>query len=225
LTGLAMKTVPTMTDEDERRQNALRRLEKLAAVGQEASTIAHEINNPLESLTNLLYLMKMSESMEEMQRYVGIAQVELARVTEITSKTLRFHRHASKSTWVDVGALANSVVALYSSRMLLRKIDMEWRVRTAPKVLALEGELRQVLNNLVRNALDATPSGGRLLIRVSPACEINGHRPGVRVIVADTGEGIGEEMKGRLFEMFQTSKEATGTGLGLWVSKGIVEKH
>jgi signal transduction histidine kinase len=109
--------------------------------------------------------------------------------------------------------------------MLLRKIEMQWRVRTAPRVLALEGELRQVLNNLVRNALDATPAGGRLLIRVGPACELNGHRPGVRVTVADTGEGIRTDMKGRLFEMFQTSKEANGTGLGLWVSKGIVEKH
>jgi signal transduction histidine kinase len=216
--------VPT-TGEEERRQNALRRLEKLAAVGQEASTIAHEINNPLESLTNLLYLMRLSESLEDVQRYVGIAQVELARVTDITSKTLRFHRHGNKPVWVDVGGLAHSVMTLYTGRMLLRKIEMQWRVRTAPRVLAIEGELRQVLNNLVRNALDATPTGGRLLIRVSPACELKGRRPGVRVTVADTGEGIGEDMKGRLFEMFQTSKEATGTGLGLWVSRGIVEKH
>ncbi len=220
-----MSTDPMTASEEERRKDALRRLEKLAAVGQEASTIAHEINNPLESLTNLLYLMKLSDSLEEVQRYVSIAQVELARVTEITSQTLRFHRHASKPTWVDLGALAHSVVALYSSRMLLRKIEMRWRVRTAPRVLALEGEMRQVLNNLVRNALDATPVGGRLMIRVSPSCELKGYRPGVRVTVADTGEGISPDMKGRLFEMFQTSKEATGTGLGLWVSKGIVEKH
>jgi signal transduction histidine kinase len=220
-----MKTDPITASEEERRKDALRRLEKLAAVGQEASTIAHEINNPLESLTNLLYLMKLSDSLEDVQRYVSIAQIELARVTEITSQTLRFHRHASKPTWVDLGALAHSVMALYSGRMLIRKIEMQWRVRTAPRVLALEGELRQVLNNLVRNALDATVVGGRLLIRVSPACDLRSHLAGVRVTVADTGEGIGPDMKGRLFEMFQTSKEANGTGLGLWVSKGIVEKH
>ena len=156
----------------------LRRLEKLAAVGQEASTIAHEINNPLESLTNLLYLMRLSDSMEEVQRYVGIAQVELARVTEITSTTLRFHRHASKPLWVDLGALAHSVVTLYSGRMQTRKIAMEWRVRAAPRVLCLEGEIRQVLNNLVRNALDAMSPGGRLLIRVSPACDWRRHHSG-----------------------------------------------
>jgi signal transduction histidine kinase len=212
-------------DEEERQRDALRRLEKLAAVGQEASTIAHEINNPLESLTNLLYLMKLSNTLEEVQQYVSLAQVELARVTEITSQTLRFHRRTSEPTWVDLGILAHNVMTLYAGRMGMRRIKMEWRVRDAPRVLALEGELRQVLANLVRNALEAMSTGGRLLIRVNPACQIRGLQPGVRVTVADTGEGIGTEMKDRLFEMFQTSKEGTGTGLGLWVSKGIVEKH
>jgi signal transduction histidine kinase len=212
-------------EEEEKRNEALRRLEKLAAVGQEASTIAHEINNPLESLTNLLYLMKLSDSLEEVQQYVSLAQVELSRVTEITSQTLRFHRRTSEPIWVDLGALAHSVITLYSGRMATRKIRMEWRVRTAPRVLAQEGELRQVLMNLVRNALEAMSTDGRLLIRVNQGCEIKGIRPGVRVTVADTGEGIGAEIKGRLFEMFQTSKEGTGTGLGLWVSKGIVDKH
>lgn len=212
-------------EEEEKRNDALRRLERLAAVGQEASTIAHEINNPLESLTNLLYLMTLSDSLKEVLQYVSIAQLELARVTEITSQTLRFHRRTTEPTWVDMGALAHSVIALYSGRMPARKIQMEWRVRGAPRVLVQEGELRQVLTNLVRNALEAMPGGGRLLIRVNPGCEIKGASPGVRITVADTGEGIGADMKGRLFQMFQTSKEGTGTGLGLWVSKGIVEKH
>src|SRR5580698_10050817 len=113
--------------EQERREVALRRLEKLAALGQEASTIAHEINNPLESLTNLLYLMRLSDSMEEIQEYVQIAQLELARVTEITLQTLRFHRNATKSVPVDLTGLAHSVASLFSGRMLLRKIGMEWR--------------------------------------------------------------------------------------------------
>jgi signal transduction histidine kinase len=221
---LSMERRIIAANEAEKRNDALRRLEELAAVGQEASTIAHEINNPLESVTNLLYLMKLSESMEEVQQYVNIAQVELARVTEITSQTLRFHRRTTEPTWVDLGALSHSVMAFYTGRMATRKIKMEWRVRMAPRVLAREGELRQVLANLVRNALDAMPESGRLLIRVNPACEINGLRQGVRITVADTGEGIGAEMRGRLFEMFQTSKEGTGTGLGLWVSKGIIEK-
>jgi signal transduction histidine kinase len=209
----------------ENQENALRRLEKLAAVGQEASTIAHEINNPLESLTNLLYLMKLSESLDEVKGYIAIAQQELARVTEITVQTLRFHRHMNRPAEVDCAEMAQSVMTLYAGRMLLRKVELVWRLRDAPRVSCLEGEMRQVLNNLVRNALDAISGCGRLLIRVRPMCEIRGHRPGVRITVADTGEGIPPEMTGRLFELFQTTKQDTGTGLGLWVSRGIVEKH
>jgi signal transduction histidine kinase len=211
--------------ERERQEGALRRLEKLAAVGQEMSTIAHEINSPLESLTNLLYLIKLSDSLEEVQEYATIAQQELARVTEITLQTLRFHRNASKPVEVDLGALARSVLGLFAGRMLLKGIGTEWQIRDSPRVLCLEGEIRQVLNNLVRNALDALNPGGNLIIRVSPACDWRRHVPGVRVTVADTGEGIRSDMRGRLFELFQTTKETTGTGLGLWVSKGIVEKH
>ena len=217
--------LPLTRPERERQESALRRLEKLAAVGQEVSTIAHEINSPLESLTNLLYLIRLSDSMEEVQEYATIAQQELARVTEITLQTLRFHRHASKPTEVDLGALARNVLGLFAGRMLLKNIGMEWRIRDTPRVLCLEGEIRQVFNNLVRNALDAMSPGGNLIIRVSPACDWRRHIPGVRVTIADTGEGIRSEMSGRLFEPFQTTKELTGTGLGLWVSKGIVEKH
>lgn len=222
---MTIQLAPSTEQERQQQESAVRRLEKLAAVGQEVSTIAHEINNPLESLTNLLYLMRLSESMDEVQEYVAVAQQELARVTEITLQTLRFHRNASKPAEVDPGALARSVLTVYSGRMLLRKVQMEWRVRETPRVVCLEGEIRQVLNNLVRNALDAMSAGGRLLVRVSPACEWRGHRSGVRLTVADTGEGIGVEMRGRLFQLFQTTKELTGTGVGLWVSKGIVEKH
>ncbi len=213
------------TPEQELQEDALRRLEKLAAVGQEASTIAHEINNPLESLTNLLYLMRLSDSLEEVKEYVGIAQKELSRVTEITVQTLRFHRQTSKPIEVDVHDLAQSVMALYSGRMLLRKIDTEWRVRETPRVICLEGEIRQVLNNLIRNALDAMPSRGRLLIRLNAVCHPKEQRAGIRITVADTGEGIHPDMAGRLFELFQTTKEKSGTGLGLWVSRGIIEKH
>lgn len=221
----SIELAPATVQERERQEAAVRRLEKLAAVGQEVSTIAHEINNPLESLTNLLYLMKFSESMDEIQGYVAVAQQELARVTEITVQTLRFHRHSNKASEVDLTALAQSVLGLYTGRMLLRRTELEWRMRAVPSVRVMEGEVRQVLNNLVRNALDAMSTGGRLLIRVTPACEWKSGRAGVRLTVADTGEGISAEMTGRMFELFQTTKELTGTGVGLWVSKGIIEKH
>jgi PAS domain S-box-containing protein len=205
--------------------DALRKLEKLAAVGQLASSIAHEINNPLESITNLLYLIKQSESLEEIQQYAGIAQDELSRVTEITLQTLRFHRQNSKPAELDLANMLRALMALYAGRMLVRHIRTEMKFVEVPGVIALEGEIRQVLNNLVRNALDAMSAGGRLVIRLHPQQDWHTGLKGVRLTIADTGEGIRPEVAARLFEPFQTTKELTGTGLGLWVSKGIIEKH
>jgi PAS domain S-box-containing protein len=204
---------------------ALRRSEKLAAVGQLASSIAHEINNPLESITNLLYLIRQSESMEDVQHYTTLAQSELARVTQITLQTLRFNRQHSKPVKVAMGELLQTVMALYTGRLLVRNIDADVKLMEAPQVLSLEGEVRQVVNNLVRNALDAMSHGGRLLVRLHPQQDWHTGAAGVRLTVADTGEGIRTQMWAHLFEPFQTTKEMTGTGLGLWVSKGIVEKH
>ena len=208
---------------------ALRKSEKLAAVGQLASSIAHEINNPLESITNLLYLICQAEQMSEVQEYATMAQVELARVTEITLQTLRFHRQQSKAAEIDLAELAKAVMALYTGRLLVRNVTLSWKVRAAPRVWCLEGEMRQVLNNLVRNALDAMSAGGRLSIGIQAQTELSAARgearAGVRLTIADTGEGISPRIAERLFEPFQTTKENTGTGLGLWVSRGIVEKH
>ena len=223
LGGVAVNTDVTQI---QRQEEALRRSEKLAAVGQLASSIAHEINNPLESITNLLYLVRHSESMEDVQQYARIAQEELARVTEITLQTLRFHRQQSKAVAMDMGELLRTVMALYTGRLLVRDVNVELDLRDVPKVVCLDGEIRQVVNNLLRNALDAmSAEGGRLLVRLHPECHPRSRRMGVRVTVADTGEGISPDIRTRLFEPFQTTKEQTGTGLGLWVSKGIVEKH
>jgi len=204
---------------------ALRKLEKLAAVGQLASSIAHEINNPLESITNLLYLIRQSESMQDVQQYAKIAQDELLRVTEITLQTLRFHRQNSRPVALNLAELLRGVMGLYAGRMLVKNITTEMNLIVSPPVLAMEGEIRQVVNNLVRNALDALSVGGRLLIRLHPERDRHDGSRGVRLTVADTGEGISPEIKFRLFEPFQTTKEHTGIGLGLWVSKGIVEKY
>ena len=220
--GVAVNTDVTQTRlQDE----ALRKSEKLAAVGQLASSIAHEINNPLESITNLLYLIRQSGSMDEVQEYAGMAQSELTRVTEITMQTLRFHRQNSRAVEVNLEELARAVMALYTGRLLVRNIRLEWKVLPAPRVMCMEGEVRQVLNNLIRNALDAMSAGGSLSIRVHAQTELTTGRKGVRLTVADGGEGIHPRIRSRLFEPFQTTKETTGTGLGLWVSKGIVEKH
>jgi signal transduction histidine kinase len=179
----------------------------------------------LESITNLLYLIRQSDSMEEVQHYTSLAQGELSRVTEITLQTLRFNRQHSKPVHVDMTELLRTVMALYTGRLLVRNINAEMKLLEVPPVWALEGEIRQVVNNLVRNALDAMSSGGRLLIRLHLQRNWRTGAKGVRLTVADTGEGISSEMQHHLFEPFQTTKEMTGTGLGLWVSKGIVEKH
>ena len=222
LGGVAVNTDVTQTRlQDE----ALRRSEKLAAVGQLASSIAHEINNPLEAITNLLYLIRQSTSMDEVQHYTTLAQGELSRVTEITLQTLRFNRQQSRPVQVDLAELLRTVMALYTGRILVRNIDADMKLMPSPRVFALEGEIRQVVNNLVRNALDEMSGGGRLLVRLHPQPDWESGAKGVRLTVADTGEGISPEIEPRLFEPFQTTKEMTGTGLGLWVSKGIVDKH
>jgi PAS domain S-box-containing protein len=223
LGGVAVNTDVTQA---RRQDEALMKSEKLAAVGQLASSIAHEINNPLESITNLLYLIRQSTSMEDVQNYAALAQGELARVTEITLQTLRFNRQHSKPTEVDVGELLRTVMALYTGRILVRNIDTDVKLMSAPRVTALEGEIRQVINNLIRNSLDAMSScGGRLMVRLHRERDRYNGAEGVRLTVADTGEGISSKMQDHLFEAFQTTKELTGTGLGLWVSKGIIEKH
>lgn len=220
--GVAVNTDVTQSRlQDE----ALRKSEKLAAVGQLASSIAHEINNPLESITNLLYLVQKSDSIDEMKDYARIAQQELARVTEITLQTLRFHRQQSKPTEVDLAELLRTLMTLYTGRLLVRRLHVEIKLSHAPPVMCLEGEIRQVVNNLLRNALDAMSEGGRLLIRMHPQTNWVSGQKGVRLTLADTGEGIAPEIMQHLFEPFQTTKELMGTGLGLWVSKGIVEKH
>ncbi|WP_158945237.1 ATP-binding protein [Granulicella sp. S190] len=227
LNGKILGGVAVNTDVTQARlqDEALRKSEKLAAVGQLASSIAHEINNPLESITNLLYLIRQSESKDEMQHYAELAQGELARVTEITLQTLRFNRQHSKPIEVNMSELLRTVMALYTGRILVRNIEIDLKLRETPTVKVLEGEIRQVINNLVRNALDAMSGGGRLKIRLHSQRDSHSDCRGVRLTVADTGEGIRPEIQEHLFEAFQTTKELTGTGLGLWVSKGIVEKH
>lgn len=206
-------------------EEALRRSEKLAAVGQLASSIAHEINNPLEAVINLLYLVRTADTPEDMRTYASLAEQEIARISDITMQTLRFHRAQTVTAPVDLHETIPAVLRLYSSRFASRKVEVKLNLRETPHAMVLEGDLRQVLNNLIRNAYDAMSKGGKLHVRLRPArCPITSI-PGVRICVADTGTGFLPKMKKTIFEPFHTSKEVTGTGLGLWISKGIIDKH
>lgn len=205
---------------------ALRKSEKLALVGRLAATIAHEINNPLASVTNLHFLMASATSLEEAQRYLATADEELARIVEITTQTLRFHRDSTIPSDVNVAEIIGSVLKLYERRLINSNIVVDRSLDRSALIVGFAGELRQLLANLVSNAVDAMHAGGKLRVRIVRASERrNGLRRGVRVVVADTGSGIPVSIRDKMFEPFVTTKDDTGSGLGLWVSSEIVRKH
>ncbi len=207
-------------------EDALIRNEKLAAVGRLAASIAHEINNPLESVTNLLYLAKGSSDLSQAQEYLSTADAELRRVSAITNQTLRFHKQATRPTEMTCESLMDSVLAIYDSRIPGRRIHVERLRRAQRAVLCFEGEIRQVMTNLVGNAIDAMhPKGGRLLLRSREATDWRTGRKGMVVTVADTGPGMSPHVAARAREAFFTTKGLGGTGLGLWISQEIVDRH
>jgi signal transduction histidine kinase len=207
-------------------EEAIRRAEKLAVAGRLAASISHEINNPLASVTNLLYLIGTSSSLKEAKKHKKTAANELARISQIVTQTLRFYREPSKPTLVRLSEIVDSALALYRSKLTYAEIEVERDFRQCPPIVARAGELRQVLLNLIGNALDALDRGGRLKIRISNTREYrNGARFGVRLTVADTGSGIKPEVRKTLFEPFVSTKGDTGTGLGLWLSSEIINRH
>jgi PAS domain S-box-containing protein len=200
--------------------------EKLAITGRLAASIAHEINNPLESVTNLLYLLAMDQELgAESSQYLSMAQHELARVAEITTQSLRFYRQSTSATPTLLDEVLDSVLALYHGRLKQASIECVRQFRSVPHVTICAGELRQVFANLVGNALDATTSGGRIIVRLRPWADLLSGQRGIRVTIADTGCGMSKATQLRIFEAFFTTKGITGTGLGLWISKQLVEKN
>jgi PAS domain S-box-containing protein len=212
--------------EQKRATAALMQTEKLAAVGRLAASIAHEINNPLESVTNLLYLARSSEDATEIQNYLDIAERELRRVSVISNQTLRFYKQSTSPRPVTCEDLFESVLSIYQGRIVNSRVTVEKRKRTKKPVLCFEGEIRQVLNNLVGNAIDAMhPAGGRLLVRSREATNWKTGQRGLSLTVADTGPGMSPSVMKKMFDAFFTTKGIGGTGLGLWVSKDIVDRH
>jgi PAS domain S-box-containing protein len=209
-----------------RAEKALIQSEKLAAVGRLASSISHEINNPLEAMTNLLYLALNHEQLPATtRRYLETAQDELTRVSHIATQSLRFHRQTMNPIHVDPKELINSVVDLYLGRLFNSNIQVMSRYKSTKRILCFESDIRQVLNNLIANALDAMRHGVRLFLCSRDATDWKTGRSGVRIMVGDTGHGMSEEVRQRIFEPFFTTKEMNGTGLGLWISHGIVSRH
>ena len=208
-----------------RAESALRQSEKLAVVGRMASSIAHEINNPLEAVTNLLYLMNSQEMPEQLRNYVHIAQQELARVANITTQTLRFHRQSTNPKTAFLSQIIEGVLSLFQGRLMNTGIQVERQYHDAKPVLCYESDVRQVFTNLLSNAIDATPHGGKIIVREQNVTDWRTGERGVRVSIADTGHGMSPQVRKMIFDPFFTTKGITGTGLGLWVSAEILNKH
>jgi PAS domain S-box-containing protein len=222
-TGRATRVAGLVIDVTESRlaEQALRRTEKLAAAGRLAATVAHEVNNPLEALVNLIYLARAASGLSpEAAEYLRVADGELKRMAHIVRQTLGFYRESTVPMQVDLECLVSEVLDLYRSRAITRSQTLCQNAnQSGLSVYANGGELKQVVANLVSNAIDATPAGGRVTATAQRTGEW------IEVLVTDTGSGISKENRKHLFEPFFTTKSDVGTGLGLWVSKGIVEKH
>jgi PAS domain S-box-containing protein len=208
-----------------RAEEILLESEKLAVVGRLASSIAHEINNPLEAVINLLYLTRQAQTLEEAQRFVSEAEMEINRVAQITTHTLRFHREQMRPVPTDVIELLESVLVLFRGKAHQSQVRVHFEKHDCPQLICFPGEIRQIAANLIRNAIEAMPNGGNLQLRVRPGTDWRSGEEGVRVTIADNGVGMGIETRRRIYEPFYTTKGSLGTGLGLWVAAGILRKH
>jgi signal transduction histidine kinase len=212
--------------QQKRTEKALIQTEKLAAVGRLAASIAHEINNPLEAVTNLLYLAQQTSSLDEIHALLQTADAELQRVSAIAAQTLRFHRQTSSPQEIDSAALVDETLNVYHGRLRNSPAQVFTRLRAQHPVRCFDGEIRQVLANLIANALDAMGSApGKLFLRTREATSWSTGERGIVFTVADTGSGITKETAERIFEPFFTTKGTIGTGLGLWVSREIIARH
>jgi PAS domain S-box-containing protein len=205
-------------------QEVMRRTEKLSAAARLSATVAHEINNPLEAVGNLIYIAKASPNASpDVIKHLELAEQELERVAHITRQTLGFYRESNEPEQIDIPALIDSVLRLYSNKLTAKNIRVEREFASVPSLFGIPGELKQVISNLVSNAVDAVETNGKIWFRLRGLDDQNGGR--IQVVIEDDGPGIPDENLERIFEPFFTTKRDVGTGLGLWVSKEIVERH
>jgi PAS domain S-box-containing protein len=203
-------------------EESLLQAEKMAAAGRMASTIAHEVNNPLEAVTNLLYLLRPFITDSSGLEYLAAAEAEIARVSHIAKQTLGFYREHAAASLVSVSELIQHAITIYEPRCATNGITIEKSLNSTTKVVLRRGEMMQVISNLIANSVYAMPSGGTLSLAVEDSREYDG---GVVMTVKDTGVGIAQEDIAKVFDAFFTTRSATGTGIGLFVAKQFVEGH
>lgn len=207
-------------------EDALRKTERLAAMGRVAGIIAHEINNPLEAITNAFYLLRDHPSLDEEARYYAkLAEEELIRVAHITRQTLGFYRESRHAVQVSIPDILDEILELQMRRMEFNNITLEKQYCGRGTIQGFPVEIKQVFLNLIGNAWQAMPEGGTLRLHVFESRARHSRRATVCISICDTGVGISPEDAKHLFEPFFTTKSTKGTGLGLWISKGIVQKY
>jgi PAS domain S-box-containing protein len=209
-----------------RAEEALRQTERLAAMGRVAGIIAHEINNPLEAITNAFYLLRNHPSLDDEARYYAqLGESELARVGYITKQTLGFYRESQHPVDVPIREILEDVLQLQGRQLLLNRIVLDKKYIADGVIRGFPVELRQVFLNLISNAIQAMPNGGHLRIRMGTRWNESRGSTDLCISICDTGSGISPEHAKHLFEPFFTTKSTKGTGLGLWISKGIIQKY
>ena len=209
-----------------RTEEALRLSERIASVGKLAATVAHEINNPLESVVNLVYLARTSaDDPSKVTEYLRMAEDELIRVAHLTKQTLGFYREQADPLPVRLGELLRQLIFVFSSRARNKRVKVDLELADDPEIRVNAGEIRQLFANLLSNSIDACGLDGSIRIRVSRHFNHRVRCHGLRVAFADTGTGIRPSDRERLFQPFFTTKKDVGTGLGLWVCKEIVDRH
>jgi signal transduction histidine kinase len=218
-------TILVLTDVTDTKlaEYAMRTAEKLAATGKLAHAIAHEINNPLEALVNLIYLASSAKRIDDVHQFLEQANHEVARISRITKQSLSFHRDTQFAVALDVGSLLEEVVALYGKLANTRQVRLVYERAPTLTIYGFPGQLSQVFGNLVRNAAEAAPPGSDVHVRVRPSHRACGD--GTLVTIHDRGSGIPKAVREQMFDPFFTTKELKGSGLGLWVSKTLILKH
>jgi signal transduction histidine kinase len=203
--------------------------EKLAVAGRLAATIAHEIHNPLDSVANLLYLLQHEPTNEESSQFLQMAQTELARVTQISRAMLSLYRESKAPVRVNLKETLDDLLLLMQRRFQILGVTVSADLPPEIDVEGFPAELRQVFTNLIGNAVEAVGQGGTVTVRITPqpadAASSPALEAGAIVEITDNGPGIPAENRDRLFQPFFTTKGERGTGLGLWVSQGIIRKH
>jgi PAS domain S-box-containing protein len=220
----AAKIIRDITDR-KRTEELNGRAEKLAVTGRLAASVAHEINNPLAALTNLLYLLKAEKLSEQGSEFLSMADRELGRIAHITTQALGFYKESGPASLHQLHQLLDQALAIHQHRIEAGSIEVEEQCEKSISVLCHGGEIKQVFVNLIGNALDAMNGNGRLRIRARTVSDSKETYSAIHLSIGDNGPGIPKEMLKHLFEPFNTTKGQTRTGLGLWMCEQIVVRH